>query len=93
MKISPAKFGLALGLAFGISFLICNIILVIGGNKLSLSVVNTLFHDMDFNQLMVDNGFDFGKLVFGMLILFLTGLFIGYVTAAMYNAFSKMETK
>lgn len=93
MKISPAKFGLALGLSLGTSFLICNIILVIGGNKLSLNVVNTLFHDMDFNQLMVDNGFNFGKLIYGMLILFLTGLFVGCITASMYNAFSKMETK
>ena len=93
MKIAPFKFAVSLGIALSISFLACNIILVIGGNELSLSVVNTLFHDMDFSQLMVDNGFNLGKLIYGMFILFLTGLFVGYITATMYNAFSKKETK
>ena len=89
MKIVPSKFALALGLALSISFLVCNIIFFIGGKDFSLNIVNTLFHDMDFKPLMIDNGFNFVKLICGMAILFLEGLFTGYITASIYNAISK----
>lgn len=91
MKITPSKFALALGIALSISFMLCNIIFALCGKDFSLSIVNTLFHDMDFKLLMIDNGFSFGKLIYGMLILFLEGLFVGYVTAAIYNALCKKE--
>ncbi|HKR06982.1 MAG TPA: DUF5676 family membrane protein [Bacteroidia bacterium] len=89
MKITPSKFALALGIALSISFLLCNIIFAIGGKDFSLSIVNTIFHDMDFKPLMIDSGFNIGKLLCGMLILFLEGLFIGYVTAFIYNTLNK----
>ena len=89
MKITSSKFALALGIAFSISFLICNIILAIGGKDFSLNMFNLLFHDMDFKPLMIDNGFNIGKLVGGVIILFITGLFSGYVTTSVYNALHK----
>jgi len=93
MKINSSKFGIALGIALSVSFLFCNIIFAICGKDFSLSIVNTLFHEMDFKPIMIENGFSFGKLICGMLILFLEGLFIGYVTAFIYNSISKKETK
>ena len=89
LKLNVSKFGIALGLAFSISFLLCNLILMIGGKNLSLSVMNTIFHDADFNSLMTDNGFNFGKLLAGMGILFVAGAFIGWFTALLYNAVAK----
>ncbi len=91
MKIASLKFGLALGIAFSISFLICNIIFAIGGKDFSLNIVNTLFHDMDFMPLMINSGFNIGKLLCGLIILFLEGLFTGYVTASIYNSLNKIK--
>lgn len=89
MKIAPLKFAIALGFALSISFLACNIIFAVGGKDFSLYSVNALFHDMDFKPLMIDKGFNIGKLVSGMIILFLEGLFTGYITASIYNALNK----
>lgn len=89
MKIAPSKFALALGIALSISFLLCNIVFAIGGQDFSLDIVNTLFHNMDFKPLVIDGGFNIGKLFCGMLILFIEGLFTGFVTAFIYNAFNK----
>ena len=89
MKINPFKFGLALGLAFGIGFLLCNIIFLIGGDGFSLRIINQIFHEADFKSLMTNEGFNFGKLLCGMGILFLAGVFIGYVTAFIYNLLNR----
>ncbi len=89
MKLNVAKFGIALGLAFSIGFLLCNLILLIGGKDFSLSVLNTLFHDADFKPLMTDNGFSFSKLLAGMAALFVVGTFIGWFTSLLYNAMGK----
>ena len=89
MKLNVVKFGIALGLAFSISFLLCNLILLIGGKGFSLSVMNTLFHDTDFKPLMTDNVFSFGKLLTGMTGLFIVGAFIGWFTSLLYNAMGK----
>ena len=85
MKLNVAKFGIALGLAFSIGFLLCNLILMIGGKGFSLSVMNTLFHDADFRSLMTNNDFSFGKLLAGMTALFIVGTFIGWFTSLSYN--------
>ena len=89
MRLNVSKFGIALGLAFSIGFLLCNLILLIGGKDFSLSVMNTIFHDADFKPLMTDNGFSFGKLLAGMSALFVVGTFIGWFTSLLYNAMSK----
>lgn len=91
MKLIALKFGLALGIALSISFLICNIIFFIGGKDFSLSIVNTIFHDIDFKPLMTDGKFNFLKLISGMLILFLEGLFVGYVTSVIYNTLNRKQ--
>lgn len=93
MKIAPSKFALALGIALSVSFLICYIILAIGGKDFSLNMFNILFHDMDFKPLMIDSGFNIGKLIGGVIILFFTGLFVGYITAAIYNAINKIDNQ
>jgi hypothetical protein len=85
MKLLPFKLGIALGIAFSIGFLVCNIIFLIGGHGFSLSVMNQIFHETDFKPLMTNEGFSFGKLLCGMGILFLAGAFIGWVTAFIYN--------
>ena len=89
MKLNTSKFGIALGLAFSMGFLLCNLILMIAGKDFSLSVMNTLFHDADFKPLMTDNGFSFGKLLAGMAALFMVGMFIGWFTSLLYNAMGK----
>jgi hypothetical protein len=89
MKLNMSKFGIALGLAFSIGFLLCNLILLIGGKDFSLSVMNAIFHDADFKPLMIDNSFNFGKLLAGIGGLFITGTFIGWFTALIYNAMGK----
>lgn len=92
MKISSLKFGLALGVGFSISFLLCNIFFAIVGNDFSLCIVNTLFHNMDFSTLMIENGFSTGKLICGMIVLFVEGLILGYITASIYNWMNKKQT-
>ncbi len=91
MKLNVAKFGIALGLAHSIGFLLCNLILLIGGKDFSLRVMNTIFHDADFKSLMIDNGFNLGKLLGGMAALFIVGTFIGWFTAVVYNAIGKSK--
>jgi hypothetical protein len=92
MKLAASKFGLALGIAFSISFLICNIIFSIGGKDFSLDIVNTIFHDMDFKTLSTDSSFNFWELICGMIILFLEGVFVGFVTAVIYNSLNRKKT-
>ena len=89
MKLNASRFGIAAGLAFSTSFLLCNLILLIGGKYFSLSVMNTIFHDTDFKPLMTENGFSFAKLLTGMGALFVVGVFIGWFTALLYNAMGK----
>lgn len=86
MKLNSSKFGIALGLAFGIGFLLCNLILFIGSKEFSLSVMNTIFHYTDFKTLMTDEAVNFGKLLAGMGALFVVGTFTGWFTALLYNA-------
>ena len=86
MKLNASKFGIALGLAFSIAFLLCNLILSIGGRDFSLSVMNTIFHDTDFKTLMTNEAFNFRKLLAGMGALFVVGTFMGWFTALLYNA-------
>ncbi len=93
MKISSLKFGLAMGVGLSISFLLCNIFFAIVGNGFSLSIMNTLFHNMDFSTLMIENGFSIGKLICGMIVLFIEGMVIGYITASMYNLINKKQVK
>jgi len=85
MKLLPFKFAIALGIAFSIGFLVCNIIFLIGGHGFSLNIMNQIFHETDFKPLMTNEGFSFGKLLCGMGILFLAGTFIGWITAFIYN--------
>lgn len=89
MKIAPSNFGLALGIGLSILFLLYYIILAIGGKDFSLNVLNLLFHDMNFKPLMIDSSFNIGKLLGAMLLLFLTGLFTGYITVIIYNKLNK----
>lgn len=89
MKLSSTKFGFALGIALSIAFLFCNIVFGIIGKDLSLRIVNTLFHNMDFSSLMVSNDFSIGKLICGMLVVFIEGYLIGCITSAIYNIMSK----
>jgi hypothetical protein len=89
MKLSALKFGLALGLAFMIGFLLCNLIFLIGGHGFSLQVMNQIFHETDFKPLMTNEGFKAGKLLCGMGILFIAGVFIGYITSVFYNTFNR----
>jgi len=60
MKLSPLKFSFALGLALSISFFLCNILLVILGKEITLQILNSLFHEIDFKPLLLDKGFRFG---------------------------------
>lgn len=89
MKLSPLKFGLELGIALSISFLICNIFFAIVGKEFSLDIVNTLFHNMDFRPLMIANGFEIGKLICGIIVVFIEGFFTGIVTGSIYNSLNK----
>ena len=91
MKLNSLKFGIALGLAFSIGFLLCNLILLIRGKDLSLGVMNSVFHDTDFKPIMADNGFSFGKLLAGMGVLFIVGTFIGLSTGWIYNSIGKSK--
>ncbi|MBK6861640.1 MAG: hypothetical protein IPK91_15825 [Saprospiraceae bacterium] len=92
MKLSPLKFSVALGLAFSISFILCNIFLVMLGKEITLQVLNSLFHEIDFKPLLIDNGFRFGKLLHGTLMLFVAGTLIGFITAFIYNLLTKIIT-
>lgn len=91
MKIVSLKFGLTLGMAMSLLFLICNNIFAIGGKEISLIMVNTLFHEMIFKPLITDSGFNIGKLVIGLVILFLEGLFTGFFTAFIFNSLHKSK--
>ena len=92
MKIIPLKFGFGLGIALSISFLLCNIIFTLGGKNFSLTILNTLFHDVDFGSIMIESSFNFVKLMCGMLLLFIEGMFTGYLAAIIYNAMNKRKS-
>ena len=89
MKIATLKFALALGIALSVSFVLCNILFAIAGNDFGLNIMNTLFHNMDFKPLMINESYNIVKLVCGMLVLFIEGFFTGLVTASIYNALIK----
>ena len=91
MKLNPLNFGLALGLAFAAGFLLCNLIFLIGGDNFSLNVMNSIFHKTDFRSIMTSEEFKIGKLLSGTGILFIVGGFIGYFTAFLYNAMTRVK--
>ena len=89
MKLNLSKFSIALGLAFAVGFLLCNIIFLLVGDNFSLTIMNLIFHKTDFKPIMVAEGFNIGKLLGGMGVLFLAGAFIGYFTAFLYGAMTR----
>ena len=89
MRLKASKFSIALGLAFAVGFLLCNLIFLIGGDNFSLTIMNSIFHKTDFKPIMTAEGFNIGKLLSGMGVLFFGGAFIGYSTAFLYNAMTK----
>jgi hypothetical protein len=89
MKLSVSKFSIALGFAFSIGFLLCNLIFLIGGHDFTLNIMNLIFHKTDFKTIMTEDGFNFGKLLGGMGVLFLAGAFIGYFTVFLYNSMAR----
>jgi hypothetical protein len=91
MKLTASKFGLAIGLAFAIGFLLCNLIFLIAGENFSLSIMNMIFHKTDFKSIMVSDGFNFGKLSGGIAVLFIAGTFMGWFTAIIYNSLNKAK--
>ena len=91
MKLIPLKLGIALGSAFGILFFICNVLLPVVSNEVTLQLMKIIFHEMDFNSLMIDNSFHFLHLVCGIGILFVVGGLTGYLTAIIYNAACKQK--
>jgi hypothetical protein len=85
MKLNASKFCIALGLAFAIGFLLCNLIFFLAGDNFSLTIMNSIFHKTDLRSVMTEEGLNFGKLLIGMVSLFIVGAFVGYVTVFMYN--------
>ena len=86
MKLKASKFSIALGLAFAVGFLLCNLFFLLVGDNFSLTIMNLIFHKTDFKPIMIAEGFSIVKLLGGMGVLFLAGAFIGYFTAFLYNA-------
>jgi hypothetical protein len=89
MKLKASKFSIALGLAFAVGFLLCNLIFLLGGDNFSLTIMNLIFHKTDFKPIMTAEGFNIGKLLGGMGVLFIAGAFIGYFTTFLYNAMTR----
>jgi len=86
MKLKASKFSIALGLAFAVGFLLCNLIFLLVGDNFSLTIMNLIFHKTDFKPITTSEGFNIGKLLGGTGVLFLAGSFIGYFTAFLHNA-------
>lgn len=91
MKISPVKFSIALGLAFSISFILCNLLLMALGRDITLQILNSIFHEVDFKPLLTGKTFTIGKLFHGTLFLFVAGALIGFITVFTYNLLTKKE--
>lgn len=91
MKLIPKKSSIALGSAFGISFLLCNIILSLLSKDAVAWLLKIFFHEMDFTPLIADNSFHFMHLLCGILILFFVGALIGLFTAIIYNSIFKVK--
>lgn len=87
MKLSPFKFALATGISISLSFVICNLILLFAGQDLSLSLTSAIFHNFNLSGQMTIQAFNLGKLVLGIVLLFLDGAFIGYILSVIYNFF------
>jgi hypothetical protein len=93
MKLKASKFGIALGVAFAVGFILCNLIFLLVGDNFSLTTMNLIFHKTDFRPIMISESFNIGKLLGGMGVLFLAGAFIGYFTAFLYNATTSNKLK
>ena len=55
----------------------------------SLDIMNLIFHRTNFKPILAEPGFNFGKLLGGMGVLFLAGAFTGYFTAFVYNGINR----
>jgi len=93
MKLKVSKFSIALGLAFAVGFLLCNLIFLLVGDNFSLTIMNLIFHKTDFRRIMISESFNIGKLLGGTGVLFFAGAFIGYFTAFLYNATTSNKLK
>jgi hypothetical protein len=70
MKLIASKFNIALGLAFAVEFLCATLFFCWFGDNFSLTRMNLIFHKTDFKPIMIAEGFNMGKLLGGIEVLF-----------------------
>lgn len=91
VRFRPLQFGIALGGAACVLFLIWNIIISFTGQKIIRWIQNILLPVIDFTEHSGDISFHFMNFFLGIALFFIAGALTGYMTIAIYNFLTKKK--
>lgn len=83
-ELDSARFGLGLGSAWALLYLICILLIVIIGPQSIAYLVSILFHGLDMSAL-VSRQVTLGYAILGIIEVFIFGWLMGALTAVIYN--------
>ena len=83
-QLDVVRFGLGLGSAWALLYLVCILLIVIVGPQSIAYLVSILFHGLDMSSL-VSRQVSPGLAILGIIEVFVFGWLMGALTAAIYN--------
>lgn len=83
-QLDVVRFGLGLGAAWALLYLVCILLIVIIGPQSVAYLAKILFHGLDMSAL-VSRKVSPGLAILGIIEVFVFGWLLGALTAAIYN--------
>ncbi len=87
MKLSANALGLAFGLTALIYYLLCMLLMWVGGAEVTATFFNSLLHGLDLHSVMRMQ-VPLAETLMGLILTFVLGWLAGYFVAIIYNRFS-----
>ena len=85
-KIDILRVGIAFGAGLSSLYLLCIVVMGLGGAPVSAKVLNGIFHGLDFTP-MIHTDVPVSRRFVGLLGTFFVGALVGSVSGAVYNLF------
>lgn len=87
MKLNANALGLAVGMTGILFYVLCMLLMWIGGADVTATFFNSLLHGLDVHEVM-RMSVPAGETVMGLILTFVLGWLGGYFIALLYNRFS-----
>lgn len=87
MKLKASALGYAFGLTVVFYYLLCMLLMWMGGAEVTATFFNSLLHGLDVHSVMRMR-VPLGETLMGLILTFMLGWLAGYLVAVLYNRFS-----